>query len=199
MSRKFSRLFSLDIYQAVIEANSPSQSNPFATINDTISSWSPPHVTLNDFLNTGVTNFFNTSSGYHKSFDKAGDDEMVCNIALNSGVTAYDGSDLAVIIYWQLFSAAPGGGDTVKWEMDYTLLTSGGTLNAESLVDGNLVDSIDISTRDADKLYSNQLSTMVGKTLATHLQFTLRRNSQGAGADSYNNAADVYAIKLIIV
>lgn len=163
------------------------------------SQWQTPSLTLGDFLGNGAQFFLAAGAGYMATFDASSDDEIVCNIHLSNLGVQYDGSNLRLHIHTQLFNTVPGPGDTVLWEVDYSFVKSDGTEDANTIVSGNNSDSIDVSARTANRNYGDVLSVMNGVEGASQLQITLRRNSSGAGADSYLGAVDIYAIELVKV
>lgn len=157
--------------------------------------WFPPNMTISDVATSGAALFGNTA-GYHISFDQSSDDAISFNLDLSSFGVMYDGSDIALEISWSLFSSAPGVGDAVKWDVTYAFVKADGTENGYTISDGNFEDTIVVDARTADTVYLDQLSTMTGKADATQLQVSMFRNSQGVGADTYGNAADLFKIRL---
>jgi hypothetical protein len=157
--------------------------------------WQPSSTTLGDGVGNGTQLFANTGAGFQVAFDAASDDEFLFNLPLrdHQGV-AYNGQDIALEICWALFSTAPSASDDVVWDIDYAFVKDDGTENPYTLVDGNLTDTIVVDARTADRKYRDTLSTMTGKVGATGLQVTLRRNSTGAGADSYSGTVDLYEV-----
>jgi len=159
-------------------------------------SWRPPAITLGDLVANGATLYSNTGAGYQMSFDAASDDEALVNIHLSNNGVAYDGSDVKIHLHSQLFATAPGGSDNVKIEIDYAFIKADGTQDAETLKDGTVVMDIDVSSRTEDLLYGDISGVLTGLAGASQLQLTIRRNSTGAGADSYSNAWDLYALEI---
>lgn len=166
-------------------------------VSEQSNEWQPPFIDLGSAFGSGAAALLNPGVGLQWSFDAVSDDEIVFNVDLVNNGVAYDGSDLKLKIHWQIFSTAPGAGDTVLWEVDYAFVKSDGTDNPGTIVDGNLTDSIVVDAMTASRQYTNDLSTMTGKSGAKTLQITLRRNSSGGGADDYPNAADIFGIELI--
>ena len=158
--------------------------------------WSPPSINIGSFFGNGASALANPNAGMQWTFDASSDDEILIQICLDCGMVVYDGGDLALVLDWQAFTSAPGAGDNVKWEVDYVFLKNDGTEDADSKSATNNVDSIDISARDANKCYSDQLTDMIGVAGTRFLNITLRRNSQGGGADTYSNAADLFNIEI---
>ena len=155
-----------------------------------------PDITIGDGVTNGASIFANIGAGYQISFDATSDDEYLFNVTLGSG---YAGQDVALELCWLLFSTAPSASDTVIWEVDYAFVKSDGTEDAYTLADGNNVDAVVVDSFTADRKYDTTLTTMTGKVGAADLQITLRRNSIGAGADSYSGSADIYGLTLNLV
>lgn len=160
-------------------------------------SWQPAPITLGDLTSSGATIFANTGAGYQISFDAASDDKVFLQKTLDNSGIPYDGSNLALVLPWQLFSTAPLAGENVKWIVTYAFSKADGTENAESKVSGTDTNTIVVDARTANLLYQDQLITMIGLSGAKTLGVTVERNSTGVDADTYPNSTDWYGIELI--
>jgi hypothetical protein len=159
-------------------------------------SWTPPNMSLSNWLNNGTSSLANANAGFQKSFDAVSNDEMLSQIDLRNNGIDYDGSGLSFKIVWQLFGTAPSGGDNVIWELDAVLVANGedGDSKAAFLIS----TTIDVSARTANQIYTDTLSaSLAGVAGAKFLGLTLRRRSSGGGADSYPSAVDVFAFEII--
>jgi hypothetical protein len=160
--------------------------------------WSPPTKDLSAYLGNGANTLANANAGFQKSFSATANDEVLAEITLFNNNVNYDGSDLQIRLRSQLFNTAPGGGDDVIWEVDYVFLQDGD--DGDSKTATLISDTIDVSTRTANQLYTDVISTnLTGLSGAHTLGLTIRRRSSGGGADSYPSAVDVFGIELLKV
>jgi hypothetical protein len=160
--------------------------------------WQPPTKDLSAYLGNGASTLANANAGFQKSFSATANNEVLAEVTLFNNNVNYDGSDLQIRLRWQLFNTAPGVGDDVIWEVDYVFLLDGddGDSKAATLI----TDTIDVSGRTANQLYTDVISTnLTGVANAHTLGITIRRRSSGGGADSYPSAADVFGIELLKV
>ena len=80
-----------------------------------------------------------------------------------------------------MFNTAPGGTDDVIWEVDYVFLQDGD--DGDSKTATLISDTIDVSTRTANQLYTDVISTnLTGLSGAHTLGLTIRRRSSGAAS-----------------
>ncbi len=157
--------------------------------------WTPPNIELVGVGN-GASLFGANNAGYFRSFSSTADDEVLWTVLLNWQGIPYDGSNLGLRLFWQLFVNVPAGGDDVKWEVDYVYILSGGVDDPDSKAATNNVDTIVVDARTDDVMYDDLLLTMTGLADAEVLSMTLRRNSTGGGADSYDGNTHLFGIRL---
>jgi hypothetical protein len=156
--------------------------------------WYPTSITLGDTIANGASAAASVGAGYYYTFDAASDDELLINIELQRNGLTYDGASLRLDIQNMLVGAG-GVGDTVLWELDYAFVNDGD--NAYTKVDGTVVNSVNVNGRASQIQFTDSLPTISGLAGSTQLQLTLRRNSQGAGADSFGGSVEVYALGLV--
>lgn len=172
--------------------------DPNPVVSGGAGTWNPPSFAIGGWLSNGALAYLATGAGMMRTFDAMSNDEIVANLALEADGVPYDGSSLALRLSWAPFST-PDAGKTVKWEVDFAFLKDDGSENPYTKTSGATSDEIDLTGRTGQRQYVDVLSTMAGEAGATTLQITLRRLSQGPGADSFNDDADVFAIDLVKV
>lgn len=153
--------------------------------------WSPPATTLGDGTANGSTVSLNLGAGTYVNFDAASDDEYLFNISLDRNGIAYDGSDIDLEVYFMKFGSSGGN---IKWEIDYSFVSVGE--DAYLKRDGTLVNEVDVTALADQTLTNLVIGTVNGAVGSKILQITLRRNSTGAGADTYIGDAEVYGFNL---
>jgi len=163
----------------------------FQIVGRVTTDWSPTALSLGDGITNGATTSLNAGAGIYINFDAASDDELLYNVALDRNGVPYDGSDIIVELYWMKFGASGG---TVKWELDYAFTNLGD--DAYSAVDGTEVNDVNVTGLGNQELTSNSFAAISGPAGAKILQLTLRRNSTGAGADTYTGDAELYGFNL---
>jgi len=163
----------------------------FQIVGRVTTDWSPTALSLGDGLANGATLFLNSGAGIYVNFDSTSDDEYLFNVALDRNGVPYDGSNIDVELYWMKFGASGG---TVGWELDYAFVNLGD--DAYTVVDGTVTNYVNVTALADQTLTSTVVGTINGTAGSKILQLTLRRNSQGAGADSYNGDAELYGFNL---
>lgn len=163
----------------------------FQMVGRVTTDWSPTALSLGDGVANGATLSLNSGAGIYVNFDSTSDDEYLFNVALDRNGVPYDGSNIVVELYWMKFGASGG---TVGWELDYAFTSLGD--DAFTAVDGTATNYVDVTALANQTLTSTNLATISGPVGSKILQLTLRRNSTGAGADSYNGDAELYAFNL---
>ena len=153
--------------------------------------WFPTAITLGDGFTNGATLSLNSGAGIYIDFDASSDDEILFNVSLDRNGLVYDGSDIKVELYWMKFGATGG---TVKWELDYAFVEIGD--DAYSKVSGTDVQTVDVTALANQTLTSTSFNLISGNSGSKILQLTVRRNSRGAGADTYTGSAEVYGFNL---
>ena len=158
--------------------------------------WSPNSVPLGSFLTSGAAFQLNSGAGLQLSFSSTADDQIFFNDHLGrDGNSDYDGSDLAMRITCKL-SANAGIGDTVNLQVSYSITP----LGSLSSVSTQLAQQITVVTgKLADELFEITLPTMTGVPTGDTLFFSLLRNSQGGGSDSFPGAFEIVSMELIKV
>jgi hypothetical protein len=156
-----------------------------------LANWSPTALSLGDGILNGATASSNAGAGIYINFDAASDDEILYNVALDRNGVPYDGSNIDVELYWMKFGAAGG---TVGWELDYAFVNLGD--DAYTAVDGTVTNFVNVTALADQTLTSTVVGTISGPVGSKILQLTLRRNSTGAGADTYTGDAELYAFNL---
>lgn len=162
------------------------------TVTIESSSWQPPAINIADGLFIGVSVFRSSGAGLLFTFDAASDDEASFNIPLKNNGIDYDGSDLKIVLLYQI-PANGGGGDTVKLDVDYALIGVGD--NADSEVT-QFTDELDVSAILATTTTEHETTTLTGEINAKVLQLSIERNSTGVGADTYGNDFDLIGIEI---
>ena len=152
--------------------------------------WQPPSLTLSDMVHNGATLYVNTGAGYQVSFAPNVNNEILSNLHLNNKGIVYDGSDLDIMLHYQLYVTSPAG-KNIQIEIDYAFVKTDGTQNAETVVTGTIVDNFSVDGKTENRLYAHTSSLIPGVLGANQLQLTIRRNGV---VDTYANAFDVYAL-----
>jgi len=153
--------------------------------------WFPTAITLGDGVTKRATLSLNSGAGIYIDFDASSDDEILFNISLDRNGLAYDGSDIKVELYWMKFGASGG---TVKWELDYCFVSIDD--DAYTKIDGQIVKEVDVTSLINQNLTNTAFDLISGPVGSKVLQLTVRRNSTGAGADTYTGSAEVYGFNL---
>ena len=129
------------------------------------------------------------AAGVLEEFDAAGDTYLSDSIYLEDTGIDYGGEDVEVFIQFQLRDTAPGGSDTVEFELSARFIKLDGT--------HTLLNSIPVSTTvtnvsswTANQLHVVSLGTITGVTDAKMLFWTLMRDV----SDLYPNTAEVFGI-----
>lgn len=160
------------------------------------SGWYPTAISLGSSVQSGATLALASGAGYYIIFASSSDDEILLNIGLSRNGSNYDGSALQIELNWMVFGAT-GGGDNVKWELDYYFGIDGS--DSYSGTDGTVTNDVDVSARTSQIQYTDVLPSISGTAGDTHLQLTIRRNGTGPGSDSYSGDAEIYGINLLKV
>lgn len=155
--------------------------------------WIPTPIVLGAGVPNGVSEFSAQGAGHLFTFDPNNDDEVLFNIDLEFGNIAYGGQALLFKVHWQLFSA-PLPQHNVLWELDYAFVSNGE--DNYSKLDGTEILDIPVGSRRNREQYTDTFAPISGVVGSQVLQLTLRRNSQGAGQDTYNGDVDLYAVSL---
>jgi len=163
----------------------------FQMLGRVTTDWSPTALSLGDGIRNGATASLNAGAGIYITFDASSDDEILYNVALDRNGVPYDGSNIDVKLYWMKFGASGG---TVGWELDYAFVNLGD--DAYTAVDGTITNFVNVTALADQTLTSTVVGTISGPAGSKILQLTLRRNSTGAGADSYNGDAELYGFNL---
>jgi hypothetical protein len=153
--------------------------------------WFPTAITLGDGFTNRATLSLNSGAGIYIDFDASSDDEILFNISLDRNGLVYDGSDLKVELYWMKFGATGG---SVKWELDYSFISIGD--DAYTKIDGQIVKEVNVTALTNQNLTNTMFDVISGPVGSKVLQLTVRRNSKGAGADTYTGSAEVYGFNL---
>ena len=153
--------------------------------------WSPTAITLGDGFSNGATLSLTAGAGVYVDFDSASDDEYLFNVSLERNGLPYDATPIIVELYWMKFGATSG---TVRWELDYAFVNIGD--DAYTKVDGSLSETVAVGTLPDQTLTNTAFASISGIAGAKTLQLTLRRNSTGAGSDSYSGSAELYGFNL---
>jgi hypothetical protein len=156
--------------------------------------WNPTAITLGDFVANGATAALNIGAGYYYSFDATSDDEIIVQIALARNGVAYDASSVRLDLHNMLVGAG-GVGDTVLWEVDYAWINDGD--NAYTAIDGTITNSVNVNGRASQIKFTDSLTIPAGTAGDDLLQLTIRRNSQGGGADSFGGDVEIYGVDIV--
>ena len=167
-----------------------------ATVTIPSSSWQPNSVPLGAVLTSGAAFFINGGAGTYLSLSGTADDSFYFNDYLSKANTAYDGSDLALVLHCRLSSNGVGG-DDVGLLLDYAIVKNGD--NSTTTVTNVAQVDYDVSTEIQDEEFDIQLSTMTGVVGAESIFISVTRNSTGAQADSYGGALEITGLNLVIV
>jgi hypothetical protein len=163
----------------------------FQMLGRVTTDWSPTALSLGDGIRNGATAFLNAGAGVYINFDATSDDEILYNVSLDRNGVPYDGSNINVELYWMKFGATGG---TVGWELDYAFVNIGD--DAYTLVDGTVTNFVNVTALADQTLTNTVVGTISGPAGSKILQLTLRRNSTGAGADTYSGDAELYGFNL---
>lgn len=157
--------------------------------------WLPPSLDNSNFASLGASIVQNTGAGVHYVFDAASDDQIFGSINLHNNNIAYDGSDIQLVLSYQLSGSAIAPGDNVIFNFSYSLVRADGTENANTKVT-TVIHTINVESLTLDVLYTEAFPTITGLTSADILNITLERNSTGAGADTYDGDFNLFAMNL---
>ena len=151
--------------------------------------WSPPPLALGSGFTNGATVAASAGAGAYINFSQGADNEFLIGIGLNNNGLEYDGSPITLEIEWMKFGIGVG---TVNWEIDYAFVNLGD--DAYSTIDGTLVESADVTLLGNQVLTTTSFIPISGTAGDRILQLTFRRNSIGAGADTYTGEAEIYGL-----
>jgi len=128
------------------------------------------------------------SAGLYYRYDDTEDDEGLFNIILPND---YAGGAITMTLYWKPNS---GGtiGNTVNWDLDHHFVDTGDN-PVTKVVTSSSVSEV---TGASNVLQTSTFTISGGLSTNDLLNMTLRRNSSGAGADTFDEGADLYAVKL---
>ena len=157
--------------------------------------WFPPQVPIFAVAGVGTVFALNTGAGLYASLSGTADDKISFNTILNNNV-AYDGSNLKIRLHARLSSNAVAG-NTVGLLLDYSFIKIGDNSNTEvtNVAQQNTV----VTGKLTDIEFYIDLATMTGEAGAHSLQVTIKRNSTGAGSDTYAGNLRVAGVELIKV
>jgi hypothetical protein len=155
--------------------------------------WTPSQVSLGNGVTSSVSIFRAVAGGVQYAFGPTVDAEWSANIPLDN-LAIYDGSNLKLQIIYQL-SAAPSGGDTVEFEVEYRFSNTGDNSDGGGTI---FTDAVVQTGRTTEVLYTDLLPTaLVGVSGKKFLQLSVMRDSSGGGADSYGGSIWITDIQLI--
>lgn len=157
-------------------------------------------IDIGNTLANGVTSYVNVGAGYEVSFSPGENDEVLVNLCLLT--KNYKGEDLLFSWCGALYDLAPGPTSKIQIEVDYYFYKEGSGDNPYIESDGTVTQVFDVSGWSEDSAEQHMFdpaNKLLGKTGATHLQLTIRRQGTGTTQDNYGETVDVYQMGLQVL